>query len=89
MGNETVRPSKDVVSRRVGDEIVLVHLQLDEMYSLNPTGARTWELLSEGQDPKAIEETLSTEYGIERAEARRELETLLGELVSRQLVERS
>jgi Coenzyme PQQ synthesis protein D (PqqD) len=89
MANETVRPSKDVVSRRVGEEIVLVHLQLDEMYSLNPTGARAWELLSEGHEPEAIESTLSTEYGIEREEARRELEGLIDELVSRQLVERS
>ena len=71
MGNEKLRPSKDVVSRRVGDEIVLVDLQSYEMYSLNPTGARAWELLSEGTEPGAIEVMLSDEYHIDREEARR------------------
>lgn len=89
MGNEQIRPSTDVVSRRVGDEIVLVHLQSDQMYSLNPTGARAWELLSEGHDPEAIEATLADEYDVDRADARRELETLLDELERRQLVERA
>ncbi len=55
---------------------MLVHLQSNEMYSLNSTGARAWELLSEGHDQEAIEATLSDEYDIDRGEAQRELETL-------------
>lgn len=89
MGNEKVQPSKDVVSRRVGDEVVLVNLQSDQMYSLNPTGARAWELLTEGYDADAIESTLSDEFSVDRAEVRREIETLLDDLVREQLVERS
>lgn len=89
MENDTVHPSKDVVSRRVGDEIVLVNLQSDQMYSLNVTGARTWELLGEGHDPDAIEATLSDEFGVDRAEARRELDTLIDDLAREQLVDRS
>jgi hypothetical protein len=87
MRNEKLRPSDDVISRRVGEESVLVHLQSNTMYSLNSTGARAWELLSEGHDPETIETTLSDEYGIDRAEAHRELETLLDELKRHHLVE--
>jgi hypothetical protein len=87
MGGETIRTSKDVVSRRVGDEIVLVHLQSEEMYSLNQTGARAWELLGEGHTRDSIEATLSDEYAIDREEARRELEKLIEELERCQLVE--
>jgi Coenzyme PQQ synthesis protein D (PqqD) len=87
MGSGKLRPSRDVISRRVGDEIVLVDLQSDEMYSLNSTGARAWELLSEGHDAEAIDETLSDEYGIDREEVQRELERLLDELQRRRLVE--
>ncbi len=76
MANE-IRPSKDVVSRRVGDEIVLVNLQSEEMYSLNPTGARAWELLGEGHDQDAIEASLSDEYEIDLEEVRQELESAL------------
>jgi hypothetical protein len=87
MPNEKLRPSDDVISRRVGDESVLVHLQSNTMYSLNSTGARAWELLSEGHDQEMIETTLSDEYGIDRAEARRELETLIDDLKRHRLVE--
>jgi len=87
MGNEKLRPNKDVISRRVRDESVLVHLQSNQMYSLNPTGARAWDLLSEGFDRDAIEATIVEEYGVDGAEARRELETLLDELERHQLVE--
>ena len=87
MANEKLRPSDDVISRRVGDESVLVHLQSNTMYSLNSTGARAWELLGEGQDRESIETTLSDEYGIDRAEARRELETLIDDLKRHRLVE--
>jgi len=37
-----VQPSRDVVARRLEDEIVLVHLQKNRIYSLNRTGARFW-----------------------------------------------
>ena len=80
MASEQVRPSKDVVSRRVGEEVVLVHLETSQMYSLNPTGARAWELLSEGLDPDTIEQTLSNEFSVDRADAGRELNTLLADL---------
>ena len=89
MGDGIIRPSKDVVSRQVGDEIVLVHLQSEEMYSLNPTGARAWELLGQGHDQGAIEATLSEEYEINREEIRRELEALFDELERSRLIERA
>ena len=87
MRNEKLRPSEDVISRRVGDESVLVHLQSNDMYSLNATGSRAWELLSEGHDPETIEATLSDEYVIDRAQAHRELETLIDDLKRHHLVE--
>lgn len=87
MGNKNLRPSNDVISRQVGDERVLVHLQSNEMYSLNATGARAWELLSDGQDEDAIAATLSDEYDIDRGAAQRELDTLLADFERHHLVE--
>ena len=89
MGKENLRPNNDVISRQVGDERVLVHLQSNEMYSLNATGARAWELLSEGHDEESIAATLSDEYDVDRGEAQRELEELLDELERHHLVDRT
>lgn len=87
MGNKNLRPSNDVISRQVGDERVLVHLQSNEMYSLNATGARAWELLSDGHDEEVIAATLSDEYDIDRGAAQRELDTLLADFERHHLVE--
>jgi hypothetical protein len=44
-GRGELRPEDDVVSRRLEDEVVLVHLRTNRIYKLNETGARLWELL--------------------------------------------
>jgi len=68
-----VRPSKDVVSRRVGDEIVLVNLESDQMYSLNPTGARAWELLAAESSRQEIRAELLREFDVGEKELDEEL----------------
>ena len=88
MESDKLKPNKDVVSRRVGDEVVLVHLERDTMYSLNRTGARAWELLNEGLDLEATEAALADEFGVDRAEVRSELESLIAELEHEHLVEK-
>jgi hypothetical protein len=87
MGNRTVRQSGEVVSRRVGDEVVLVHIGRDQIYSLNRTGARAWELLGEGQDLSAVRATLAAEFRAQPDEVGRELEALISDLERSGLVE--
>ncbi len=50
--SSTSRPwrcSPDVTARRLGENIVLVHLGTDRIYELNPTAARIWELIQTGE----------------------------------------
>jgi hypothetical protein len=56
------RPHPDVLARRVGEELVLVHMARNEIFSLNQTGARLWELLSEGRTRSEAVEQLETEF---------------------------
>jgi len=51
-------PHPDVVARQVGDDVVLVHLDTSQIFALNATGARFWELLSDGKSRVEIEETI-------------------------------
>jgi hypothetical protein len=82
-------PNPDVVWRQVEGEIVLVHLKTNQMYALNPTGARLWELLSEGLDTSDIEATLLAEFDVDAGDVRSEIDRLLRELVDAGLVDRS
>jgi len=80
-------PSPDVVSRRLGDEIVLVNLKTNRIFSLSPTGARFWELLSEGRSRTEIELQLLQEFDVSREEASAEMDSLVATLRAEALVQ--
>ena len=81
-----MRPSKDVVSRRVGDEIVLVNLESDQMYSLNPTGARAWELLAAGSTRQEIRAELFSEFDVGEEELYEEIDRMLASFARERLI---
>jgi hypothetical protein len=79
-------PSPDVASRRLGDEVVLVHLKTNRIFSLSPTGARFWELLSDGKNRPEIETELLGEYDVSRDQVSAEIDSLVGMLQAEGLV---
>jgi hypothetical protein len=79
-------PSADVVSRRMGDEVVLVHLRTNRIFALSPTGARFWELLSDGGSRSEIEAELLEEYDVSREEVSAEIDSLVKMLQAEGLV---
>ena len=66
----------DVLFRRLDDEMVLVHMKTNEIYALNPTGARFWELFAEGHPRERIEERLLAEFEVEHAQLTAEIDAL-------------
>lgn len=79
----------DVVAQRVQGEVVLVHLRTNEIYTLNETGARAWELLAEGRDRSAIRAGLADEFAADEQQVEDELGKLLDELLAKELIERA
>jgi hypothetical protein len=80
------RPSQDVAFRELEGETVLVHLGTNRIYSLNPTGARFWELLAAGVDVSDIKAQLLREFDVEGEQLESEIEALLTSLASEGLV---
>jgi hypothetical protein len=74
----TINP--DVEFRRLGERMVLVHLVSNQVFELNKTGARVWELLDSGTPVEEILEQLSTEFEVEPEQLRRDVTELLEEL---------
>jgi hypothetical protein len=83
-----IRIHPAVLARRVDDELVLVHSGRNEVFSLNSTGARLWELLSEGRSPAEVVEQLAAEFEVTRELAEEEANRLLATLERENLVER-
>jgi hypothetical protein len=76
----------DVVWRWVDDEAVLVNVKTNRIYSLNPTGARLWELIGRGLDREAAEAALLSEFDVEEGELRNEVAAVLEELAREGLI---
>jgi hypothetical protein len=81
-----IRTSPDVVARRLEDEIVLVNLATNRIFSLNRTGGRYWELLDEGLGHEVIVRRLLDEFDVDRTTLEQEIENITAQLRSEGLV---
>jgi len=77
--------SDAVVSRRVGDEFILVPIRrnvgdLDSIYTLNETGAKIWEWVDGETTSKDIKERILEEFEVTSDEAERDLIEILRQL---------
>jgi hypothetical protein len=75
-----LRPNKDVVAQRYGDEMVLIHLETDRIFSLNRTGARLWELISAGHGEAETKRRMMQEFDASEAELAGAIEDLVASL---------
>ena len=72
-------PSKQLVCnpnvtfQRLGDELVVVNLESDTIYTLNATAAVVWEMLQNGSDVDDIRGRLIADYDVEREQVDREV----------------
>ncbi len=79
-------PDPDVVARRVDDEVVLLHLGTSDIFALNATGARFWELLKSCDSWEEIEGALEAEFAVSRGELRASVAGLVRNLEAAGLV---
>lgn len=86
------RHAADLVTRKVGDEAVVVPVRnrvgdLESVFTLNPTALRIWNLL-DGTTPLApIVDAICNEYEVERETAATDVAQLVQSLEEAQLVE--
>ena len=81
-----MRLSTEVVSRKLGDRLVVVNLRTNRIYELNSTASRMWELLEAGSNRTEIEETLLGEFEVERSVASAEIDRTLERFSSEGLI---
>jgi hypothetical protein len=81
-----VRPSPDVIFRRLGDDMVLFHLETDRFYELNGTAARFWELLNSGHDVARASQQILEEFIVDPDQLANETAVLLASLRQENLI---
>lgn len=85
-GVYAVRRQEDVVSRKVGDRLVVVNLQTNRIYELNPTASRLWELLETGRDRAELEQAILEEFDVREPDLSVNLDETLTLLTSEGLI---
>jgi hypothetical protein len=81
--------SPDALATRVGDEIVLVDLKTDRIYSLNRTAARIWELVCADCDRAEVERLMLEEFDVTPAELAEAIDDLVTEMTEGGLLVRT
>lgn len=83
---DTFRLAPDVVLQVIDGEALMLKLQDEVVFSLNETGARIAQLISEGQQIGTIVDILSREYSQSRDDIVGEVHQLVQALQSRNLL---
>ena len=79
------KKSDSVVSRKIGDEFILVPIRqdvgdLESIYTLNETAARIWELIDGKTQISEIKEKIVEEFEVEPEQAEQDLKEHLQQL---------
>ena len=91
---ERIRTSRNVVSRVVADEALVVPIRggagdLDSIYTFNDAGTKLWGMLAEGRSAAELAEYLKASYGISADQARVDAENFVAELSGEGLIEQA
>lgn len=70
----------------IDDEVVLMHIESGEFYSLTGTAAAIWDLIDGQRDRAGLVTELAREYGVEPAEIGADVDAFLARLRAAGLV---
>ena len=82
-----LKPSDDVVARRLDDVVVLINLATNRMFELNSTGARVWELISAGSTLEEVRDAMLREFDVTESDLRAATDSLTEWLTAEGLLE--
>jgi len=78
--------SEDALSQEVNGETVILDLKSESYFGLDQVGTRIWQLLQEHNDTQPVLETMLTEYDVEPAQLKSDIDELLEKLCEAGLV---
>ncbi len=82
-----IQPSPDVIIQVLDNEAVLLHLKTEQYYTLDSTGLRIWQLLTEHEEPEAVVADMQKEFDVNEATAQSDVARLVNELNQEGLVD--
>jgi hypothetical protein len=88
LGDATVlQATSGQVSCDLGEESVILDLNASQYYGLNPVAAQIWKWLQQPARFDALVARLTEEYDVQAGQARQDLESILGLMRDKGLIE--
>ena len=78
-----------VIGQELDGQLVLIHTETNDLFELNSTAARFWELLGEGADLGEIKRRLLEEYDVDRSQIETETAAMLSQFLDLGLIQRA
>jgi hypothetical protein len=85
--SDRVEIPSQVMTRTVGEEVVVLDLATGTYFGLDPVGARIWELMADGKTLGEICDRMLEEYDVTREELERDTLRLANELNGQGLIQ--
>lgn len=82
-----VRPIRELVSSKVGDELVILNLKSGIYFGLNPTGRLVWENLTSEYPLTAVRDLMVKEYDVHLETCERDVVAVVQHMAEQGLVE--
>jgi hypothetical protein len=79
--------TKDQSSCPLGDDTVILDMKAGLYFSLNNVGAMIWQLVQQPKSVKELREAILETFEVEREVCERDLQALLSDLATRNLIE--
>lgn len=78
---------QEVETRSIADGAVLVHMKTGQCFRLNRVGAEAWAILASPHSLVEVSETVASRYGLPKSRVEADLDQLLAELRTYDLVD--
>lgn len=85
--NEIWQITPEVISSKIDEEVILMSIEADSYFGLEPVGSRIWELLS--KQPASVDElvtSLMEEYEVDEATCRDDVQQFLDDMSAKKLI---
>ncbi len=80
-------PAESVMTRTVGAELVLLNLETELYFGLDPVGAKMWKAICEAGSLSGAQTVLQDVYDVDHARLGDDLRELVEQLVEQKLLE--
>lgn len=78
--------SPEVLFSKIDDEVIIMSIEADSYFGLEPVGSRIWELLEQPATMDELVSQLVQEYDVNEAECRQDAQDFVTEMVARGLI---